>query len=123
MEISATIQQQFDHFASRSGHASMQRCPSSTVTEVQELRLGVEERLHPPYITRGRGHVDRVISLGWLDSAATGASLFKQLDHVWVAPISGNGEQLFAAVCTRIEQNLRRIEVSFAHREVERLVV
>src|SRR4029434_11088697 len=56
------------------------------------------------------------------DSAATCARLFKQLDHVLVAPISGNGEQLFAAVC-RIEQNLRRIEVSFAHREVERLVV
>ena len=76
MKIGATIQQEPDHFASLSGHGSIQRCPSSRVTEVDELRLGVEERSHPPYIARGRCHVDWVIGLGWLDSAATGTSLF-----------------------------------------------
>ena len=90
---------------------------------MHELRLCVQERSHTFYIVGGRRNVDRVISLGWLDTAPTSARVFQQLSHALVIPITGKGEQLFAAVRTRIEQDVCRIEVSFAHREVERLLV
>ena len=123
MEIGATIQQYLDHFPRGSGHSPMQGCTPGAVAQVQELRLCIEERLHTPDIPGGSGHMDGVVGFGWLDTAPTGTSLFKQLGHAIVTPIAGNGEQLFAAVRTRIEQNLCGIEVSLAHRKVERLVV
>jgi hypothetical protein len=101
----------------------MQWCAPGAVAQVHELRLSVQERSHTLCITTGRGLVDRVVGLGWFDTTATCASLFKQSDHAFVAPIAGNGEQLFTAVRTRIEQDLCRIEVSLAYRKVERLVV
>jgi hypothetical protein len=88
----------------------MQACTPRAVAQVHALRLVVEETLHTLNITGGCRHVDRVVGLGWLDPAAPGASLFEQLHYAFVAPMSGNGEQLFAAVRARIEQDLGRIE-------------
>ena len=85
--------------------------------------LCVQERSQRCYIVSGRRNVDRVISLRWLDTAATSARAFQQLSHVLVIPITGKGKELFAAIRTRIEQDVYRIEVSFAHSEVERLPV
>ena len=103
MEIGATIQQQLDHFSRRTGHGSMQRCASGAVAQVHKLGLGVEECLHTRNIAGGCRNMDRVISLGWLDAAATGAGTLQQLSNVFVTPIPCRGEQRFVAVRTSIE--------------------
>jgi hypothetical protein len=90
---------------------------------MHQSRLRVQQRLETRHVVGGRSGVDWVICLGWLDTTSTTACALQQLSYILVIPITSKSKELFAAVGTRIEQYVYRIEVSFAYCEVEGLPV
>jgi hypothetical protein len=126
MDVGPSIEQQRHDLAGSSDHRPVQRRTSGPVAAVYQRGIDLQERANTPDRASFRRSVDWMVGVcvGWFDTRAAGARLFKKRRNRFMTALSGQVDQAVAvvgrsiSVRAGIEQHLHGFEVPFTDGEV-----